>query len=137
MSSRNFPFTPETSRDLEIGDFWAVELPLDGLYSCFQVTELARSGPGSRAFLGAGVVDWCESTPPTVQDVTGRIVLRHGLIHIDAFKQTGAQILGQAPVTHSEPLTPVFGEVEVGDVQHVWGVTALPHVATSELTKRR
>ncbi len=41
---RTFPFTPRSVAELEIGDYWTVELPSGGL-GVLQVRDVKRSAP--------------------------------------------------------------------------------------------
>jgi hypothetical protein len=136
MTQRRFPFTPTTSRDLEIGDFWAVELP-DGNYGCLQVTDLVRRGLGSRTTLVAGIVDWSGKEPPLPDDLTGRAILKQGLTRIEAFVATSAQVLGNLPVTYHRALASNYRDFQVGAVHHVWGWQVLGARVAATLSQRR
>lgn len=138
MSRRDFPFTPRTSNALEVGDFWAVEIP-DGGYGCLQVTELAAEGPGSRSTLVAGVVDWWGTEPPTAAAIAGRRIVRQGLTRIEAFTFGGAQILGRAVVTHERAFPSHYrdrGLVGIGMSHQVWGWQTLTSVVADTLKDR-
>lgn len=136
ISGRDFPFLPTTSRDLEVGDFWAVELP-DGHFGCLQVTELARQGPGSRSTFVAGVVDWWGNASPSSEGITGRRILTQGLTRIEAFTEMRARVLGRAVVTHDRVLPSHYRDhFAVGAVHHVWGWKTLASVVADTLKNR-
>lgn len=136
MSRGDFPFIPKTSRDLEVGDFWEVELP-DGRYGCLQVTELAHRGPGSRSTLVVGVIDWCGGEPPTSESIRGRRILEQGLTRIEAFTEAGAQVLGRVVVTYDRVFPSHYrGPFPVGTVHRVWGWQTLRSVAARTLNNR-
>ncbi len=133
MPERTYPLSPRSSRDLTIGDFWAVPLS-DGTFGCLQVTELKTSGSGSLKTLVAGVIDWRGSTPPQESDLVGRRVLAQGLTRIEAFTKVGAQILGNSDTTlGAEGLVSNYRDFYVGAVHHVWGWRALPKVVERTL----
>jgi hypothetical protein len=71
---RQFPFKPRSVADLELGDYWTIDLPQGGL-GVLQVRDLVRTGPGARTAFVAGVIDWSGSTPPQASDLKGRRVL--------------------------------------------------------------
>src|SRR5215472_14788339 len=125
MPERTFPLRPRSSRDLMIGDFWAVPLS-DGTFGCLQVTDLKTSGTASLKTLVAGVIDWRGPTPPQVSDLEGRRVLAQGLTRIEAFTTLGAQILGNSSKTlGASALASNYRDFHVGVVHHVWGWRAL------------
>jgi len=98
MPDRKYPLSPRSSRDLRIGDFWAVPLS-DGTFGCLQVRDLKTSGSGSLKTLVAAVIDWRGSIPPQESGLVGRRFLAQGLTRIEAFTKVGAQILGNSDKT--------------------------------------
>ena len=123
---RQFPFVPKSTRDLEVGDFWAVVLPC-GDIGILQVRDVRRSGTGSLSVFVAGVVDWQAPAAPAAGDLPGRRVLAQGLVSIDVFTKGGAELLGNtsdtAPVAG---LTSAFRDFHVGSITHTWGWKVLP-----------
>ncbi len=127
MADRAFPISPLTTKDLEIGDFWAVDLA-DGAFGVCQVTDLIRSGPGSRSSLVAGVLDWSGAALPTTALLRGRPVLAQGLVGIELFTESGATVLGNVDVTYQgSPLASPFRDFAVGTVTQTWGWKVLPN----------
>jgi hypothetical protein len=95
---RTFPFVPRSAAQLEIGDFWTVALS-DGDLGVLQVRDLKGPGAGSRSSLVAGVVAWRGGRAPAATDLCGCLVLKQGLTDIRAFKEDGAQIIGNTSGT--------------------------------------
>jgi hypothetical protein len=119
--------------DLEIGDFWIVRLP-SGRLGAMQVRDLKRSGPGARTTFVAGVIDWSGSDPPATSDLRGRRVVAQGLTRIEAFTESGAMVLGNAPDTVAEEgLTSSFRDFNVGDQTEAWGWKLLARRVESAL----
>ena len=97
MANREFPLTPVRTADLEVGDFWAVQLT-DGRFGCFQVTDVRPSGPLSRTAFYAAVVDWTGAQPPSAGDILGRDLLTQGLTPLAVLTEGGAKVIGNASV---------------------------------------
>jgi hypothetical protein len=126
MTDRAFPLSPRSTRDLEVGDCWAIQLA-DGTFGVCQVTDLRRSGQGARTTLVAGVIDWSGSATPTVGDLAGRPVLAQGLVRIEVFTVGGAVLLGNVPLNgDGRILASPFRDFEVGTVTQTWGWKVLP-----------
>jgi hypothetical protein len=121
MTDRTFPLSPRSSRDLEVGDFWAVSLP-DGSFGACQVCDLKRSGVGALKTLVVGVIDWRGNAKPTELELAGRRILAQGLTRIELFTQGGAQVIGSTKATvHGPELKSAFRDHGVGTVTEVWG----------------
>jgi hypothetical protein len=73
-----FPFTPKTTAYVRAGDFWGIPLRRGGWYACGRVLRLGDS----RVDLTIGLLDWCEPTPPTTDNIAGARVLDYGSAHI-------------------------------------------------------
>jgi len=133
MPGRAFPLSPGSTRDLEVGDFWAVALD-DGTFGACQVTDLKRSGAGARTSLVAGVLDWSGAEPPTTETLSGVAVLAQGLVGVEVFTKGGATIIGNAPLGHgSQDLPSPFRDFAVGTVTQTWGWKVLPRRVASTL----
>lgn len=138
MAERSFPFTPKSSRDLRIGDYWVTSLD-DGTLACFQVTDLKAAGAGALKTLVVGVIDWRGTAPPAPADLRSRRVLVQGLTRIEAFADgRNSQILGNCTDTvGADELPSNYRAGGVGSVHHVWGWRILPKVALDALKKSR
>jgi hypothetical protein len=134
-SERTFPFIPKSSRDLQLGDFWAVRLS-DGRFGCAIVTDLKPSGVASRKSLVAGLVDWVGVSPPTHDAATGEIFAQ-GLTGIEAISATGSKILGNVPLPKDFVFAPNFRGPSVGSLHHVWGWKTLPRSIEEHLARRK
>lgn len=77
MPTRDFPFSPRNTRQLEAGDLVAVPCEPQG-WACLQVVELKRKGPGSLKSLIVGPLPWFGEAPPTDQDAEGVPVTEQG-----------------------------------------------------------
>lgn len=118
MAIRQFPFTPRSARQLEVGDL----VPLrsrSGEWRCLQVTELRLTGPGSLKYLMIGVLPWLDTQPPTVCDVEGLSVVVQALTRIEIFTEGGLEVIGHAPLLPHG--LPARSETYVGKIDHVWG----------------
>jgi hypothetical protein len=73
MSGRSFPFSPRSTRQLELGDLIAVPCEPSGS-GCLQVVDLRRRGPGSLTTFVAGVLPWRGDHPPTGPDVVDLVL---------------------------------------------------------------
>ena len=124
---RRFPLRPSRTRELEAGDFWAVELE-DGTYGCVQVTELNRQGVGSRTTLLVGIMAWRGADAPTADRVDGAIVVEQGLTHLKVFTHAGAVVLGNVEPRFDVKLDSNYRDHHVGAVHHVYGWRALPTI---------
>jgi hypothetical protein len=123
-------------REIEIGDFWAVKLP-DGTYGCVQVTDVRRSGVGSRSSVIVAVVDWSGSEQPSRDQIEGRQLLIQGLTRIEAFTKGEATILGNVRCEGTARMgANVFHEERVGEHYYVWGWNALAQVAANALGRQ-
>jgi hypothetical protein len=86
----------------------------------------------------AGVVDWDGSAPPRDSALHGRRVLAQGLTRIEAFTETGAEVLGNTDRTiGASLLTSNYRDFDVGAIHHVWGWRALPRVVERTLRESR
>jgi hypothetical protein len=95
---------------------------------------ISRDLVGSLKTLIAGVVDWQGPAPPRESDLLGRRVLAQGLTGIEAFTETGAEVLGNTDRTiGASMLTSNYRDFHVGAVHHVWGWRALPGVVERTL----
>lgn len=135
VAARQFPLTPARTAELEVGDFWAVQLT-DGRFGCLQITSVRRSGPASRTTFYAAVVDWAANQPPTADDIRGRDLLVQGLTRFEVFTKGGAQVIGNA--TPAGP--PLEGdnvfEGRSSGLSHVWGWRAVAGAAERALAAR-
>lgn len=135
MPSRNrtYPFSPTHLGQVEIGDFWAVQLP-DGSYGSLQVTDLRRSGVASRSSLIVSVVDWSGPEPPRREQIEGQRLLVQGLTGVEAFTQGGATILGNVQPTGTALVGDNnFRDDFVGAQHYVFGWKTLSQVAANAL----
>jgi len=48
--------------------------------------------------LTIGLIDWCEPTPPTAENIAGARVLDYGTAHIKTIRLTGGGLLGHRPL---------------------------------------
>jgi len=133
-SERAFPFVPKSSRDLQLGDFWAVSLN-DGRFGCAVVTDLKSSGVASRKNLIVGLVDWIGPVPPTKAEAAGEIFAQ-GLTRIEAITATGSSILGNVPLPKGFVFAPNFRDYSVGTVHSVWGWKTLPRKIEEQVANR-
>lgn len=119
MADRNFPFSPRTTTKLELGDLVAVPRD-DGRWGCLQVTDLTRSGTGSRTSLVVGVLPWVGESPPRSQDIHGLTITEQGLTSVEVFTKGGLEVVGtSAVVPHG--LSSNFNDFGVGTTHNVWG----------------
>jgi hypothetical protein len=94
VQARRFTFTPKSTASLRPGDFWSVPLP-GGRFGCGRVVALKRRGEtGCRVMLIAGLLDWIDTTPPSMEAIRGRRSVAQGEIHLRAIWETGGNILG-------------------------------------------
>lgn len=119
MASRDFPFSPRTTSKLELGDLVAVPGD-DGRWRCLQVTDLMRSGPGSRSSLVVGPLPWVGDHPPRRDDVQGFAVTQQGLTTIELFTEGGLRVVDTTPVVRNR-LASNFRHFKTGTVHNVWG----------------
>lgn len=127
---------PKSTRDLEIGDVWIVELA-DGSFGACQITDLERSGPGSLKTLVCGVVDWHGPVPPTMEHLASRSILATGLTRIEVFTEGGATVMGNTGATTRDPaLTSNFRDFGVGTRTRVWGWRAIPGAVARTLASQ-
>jgi len=135
MPGRAFPLSPGSTRDLEVGDFWAVALA-DGTFGACQVTDLKRAGIGARTTLVAGVLDWSGAEPPTTETLSGVALLAQGLVGVEVFTKGGATIIGNAPLVEGGQEWPSpFRDFAVGTVTQTWGWKSLPGRVASTLAR--
>jgi hypothetical protein len=135
MASRQFPFTPARTADLEVGDFWAVQLT-DGRFGCYQVTDVRRSGPLSRAAFYAGIVDWTGAQPPSADDILGRDLLTQGLTPLAVFTKGGAKVIGNGSVAGPPLDGDNLFQGSSSGVSRVWGWQAVVGAAERALAAR-
>lgn len=88
------PFTPKSTAYVRAGDFWGIPLRRGGWYACGRVLRLGDS----RVDLTIGLLDWCEPTPPTTDNIAGARVLDYGSAHIKTIGLTGGALLGHRPL---------------------------------------
>jgi hypothetical protein len=122
---RQFPLAPTRTRELEVGDFWAVQLD-GGHHGCAQVTEVKRHGPGSRSTFIAGILAWRGLAAPTAEGIEGAAVLEQGLMRVEVFTTAGAVLLGNVEPRFDVPLDSNYRDYHVGAVHHVYGYRAFP-----------
>jgi hypothetical protein len=84
VAVRSFPLSPRTTGSLEVGDLIAVPCDPSG-WTCLQVIDLKRSGPGAQTTFVAGVLPWRGEAPPTRHTVCGLAATEHGVVHADIF----------------------------------------------------
>jgi len=116
---RSFPIEPRSTRDLEIGDLVAVPVGVDR-WGCLQVTDLVRTGTGSRTCLVVGVLDWRGDAPPEADSVVGSAVIEQGLTRIEIFTDGGLRVTGTCEVTPHDHKSN-FRDTGIGTSHHVWG----------------
>jgi hypothetical protein len=119
VSSRSFPFSPQSTSSLEPGDLIAVPCDPSG-WGCLQVIDLKRDGPGARTAFVAGVLPWRGEKPPTRQDVSGLVASEQGLVRIELFTEGGLQVVDAAEVL-ATGLPSNFRDFSVGTTHKVWG----------------
>jgi len=119
MTSRQFPFSPRTSRALEQGDLIAVPCE-GGSWACLQIVEVKREGVGARSTFIAGTLPWGGSEPPAEEDVRGLAVTEQALTRIELFTDGGLQVVANSRV---EPTTFAsnYRDFEVGTKHRTWG----------------
>jgi len=130
---RDYPFVPRRTADLKVGDVWAVVLPCGG-YGCMQVTDLRRSGVGSRSALVAGPLHWTGERPPDVHEVAGMRLLEMGLVRLKAFGSPDNAIFGNTPPVNSDEFDSNFAAGYVGSVTRVYGHLAIPGILARALS---
>jgi hypothetical protein len=119
MVMRVFPFSPLSSRGLEVGDLIAVPRE-DGRWGCLQITDLKQSGIGSRTTLVVGVLPWVGECPPTRGEVARLRVADQGLTGIEIFTEGGLEVVATSSVVpHDLPSN--YRDLEVGTKHKVWG----------------
>jgi hypothetical protein len=126
---------PARTAELEVGDFWAVQLP-DGRFGCLQITGVRRSGPSSRTTFYAAVVDWAGQQPPAVDDIRDRELLVQGLTRLEVFTKGGAKIIGNATLAGPPLRGDNLFEGSSSGVSHVWGWKALAGAVERALAAR-
>ena len=127
VTGRSFPLTPRSTAKIESGDFWSVPLRRGGWFGCGRVLQLLDS----RVLLVVGLLDWCESQPPSAESIAGAPVLAVGSVNIKAIELTGGALLGHRdlgldgglprllvsmPGALSDP--PVWGYLSIEDKAH-------------------
>ena len=120
VSDRPFPMSPRSTRDLRIGDFWAVSLA-DGDYGACQVVDLRSTGPGSRMTFVVGLVRWRGGALPDDVALLGTQVERVGVCPVEVFAEMASPILGNRPVTFAAGVGSPWSDVSVGAKTSVWG----------------
>jgi hypothetical protein len=118
-TTRSFPFSPRSARQLECGDLIAVPCEPSG-WACLQVVDLQRRGPGARTTLIVGVLPWRGEQPPTSEAVTGVAATEQGMTRIELFTEGGLQVVATTNVIPTgRPSN--YRDFEVGATHHVWG----------------
>lgn len=119
MQNRSFPFTPKSSKQLEIGDL--VGVPLEGgNWACLQVLELKGSGPGSMKSLVVGTLPWRGADPPTEDGIRNTVITERALTGVELFTEGGLQVVGNAAVAPND-IPHYYRPLQIGDKQNVWG----------------
>lgn len=118
-SVRHFPFSPRSTREIEIGDLVAVPV-VGGGWGCLQVTDLKRRGTGALTTLVVGVLDWHGPEAPTAASVLGSPVTEQGLTRVELFTQGGYRITGTCAVGPN-PWPSNYRDSGIGTVTKVWG----------------
>ncbi|HEX7738360.1 MAG TPA: hypothetical protein VF426_01790 [Marmoricola sp.] len=84
------------------------------------MTDLKRTGTGSRTSLMVGVLPWVGEAPPTMEVVRDLKITEQGLTGVEIFTRGGLDVVGAAPVVdHGLPSN--FSEHGIGVTVHVWG----------------
>lgn len=97
--SIKYPFVPKSTVSLLPGQFWSFPL-LGNRYACGRVLQLRYNADGkqdTRMFL-AGLLDWCDHTPPTFESIAGAKLIAHGSAHTRAISMNSGQVLGLRPL---------------------------------------
>jgi len=116
---RNFPFSPRSTRELEVGDLIAVPRE-DGRWGCLQVTDLKRSGSGSRTTLVVGILPWVGEHPPTSGAVSRLSVVEQALTRIEIFTEGRLEVVATSSlVPHGLPSN--YRDFGVGTTHNVLG----------------
>jgi len=126
-AERAFPFVPESSRDLQVGDFFGVALG-DGQYGCAIVTDLKSTGVASRTTFVAGLVDWMGNSPPSRQEIARAAIFDQGLTRLEAINRSGSAILGSIPLPANLAISPNYRDSSVGTLHRVFGWKVLPRL---------
>lgn len=106
MTGVRYPFVPKSTAYLAPGQFWSIPLSI-GRFACGRVLQLDNTGGSRRTFI-AGLLDWCDESPPTSEAIAGARLLAHGEVHVKTVVENGGEILGLRPLEIDEldvPLT--------------------------------
>jgi hypothetical protein len=115
-----YPFEPKSTAYIKPGDFWAIATRGGEMYCCGLVLSTSTRLGGSRMFT-VGLLDWCDSAPPTASSVEGAAVLDFGIAHVKTVRETGGMLLGNGRV----PAVPNLDAPNVG----VWGYMFIERLA--------
>ena len=90
-----YPFLPKSTSYIEPGHIWAIPLS-NGKYACGVVlAKLIFQGKiDSRAFY-AGLLDWCEDTPPNSKNIRTNAFIKKGALHVKAIGSVGSNVAGK------------------------------------------
>lgn len=117
---RRYPFVPDSTADLQVGDLWTVPLK-GGDLAVLQVRGLKTAGAGAYTHLVAAVVDWRSQSLPIGYDLRGRHVLIEGVVRFEVFAPGRSEVFGNSdqvipPCAWSE----VAREFAAGTRTEVW-----------------
>jgi hypothetical protein len=119
VTTRDFPFAPRSTASLEVGDLIGVPCEPSG-WACLQVTDLKRSGSGSKTTFVAGVLPWRGADPPTSDSTAGLTALEQALVAVELFTEGGLEVHDSGEVLDGG-LDSNFRDMRVGAKHHVWG----------------
>ena len=130
---RRFPFVPQSTGDLHLGDLFAVPLK-GGDLAVLQVRGLKTSGSGAHTHFVAGVVDWRAPRLPVGHDLRGRRVLAEGVVRFEVFAPGRAEVFG----TSVQPVPPpawsdLAKDFAAGTSTEVWAWKSLRRRAQAAL----
>src|SRR3982751_271647 len=98
MAEAEYPFKPKSTAKLRVGDFWPVPLK-DRSYACGLVLQKAPTGtPSARVSFCGGLLDWKGRTIPAARDLSNRVVLAQGYMHLLAITNYG-EVIGNLEST--------------------------------------
>jgi hypothetical protein len=122
---RRYPFVPDSTADLQVGDLWTVPLK-GGDLAVLQVRGLKTSGAGAYTHLVAAVVDWRSPNLPVGYDLRGRHVLAEGVIRFEVFAPGRAEVFGNSDqVVPPSAWSEVAREFTAGTRTEVWAWKSL------------
>ncbi|KOS66396.1 hypothetical protein AEA09_16735 [Lysinibacillus contaminans] len=111
----NYPFKPKSNKELIPRQFWAIPLP-NGNFACGRVVQVTGkySAVPTKTFL-AGLMDWSDSVPPTLESIAGTKTIIQGVAHINCIYETGldGMISGYRPL-ELDSIEPNYFRSQIG-----------------------